>query len=46
MLFRSQQANFAAGVVGGVQAVTEQLVKHFPAVAGSQNELPDKPLVL
>ena len=41
-----QQANFEAGVVGGVQAVTEQLVKHFPAVAGSQNELPDKPLVL
>ncbi len=41
-----QQANFEAGVVGGVQAVTQHLVQHFPATPRRQNELPDEPLVI
>ena len=41
-----KQANFEGGVVSGVQAVTQHLVKHFPSVAHSNNELPDKPVVL
>ena len=40
------QANFEAGVVSGVQAVTQQLVKHFPADGQDGNELPDMPVVL
>ena len=41
-----KQANYEAGVVSGIQAVTQHLVEHFPAVGGSRNELPDKPVVL
>lgn len=41
-----KQANFEGGVVAGIEAVTRQLVKHFPASAADQNELPDKPVVL
>ena len=42
--FRAEQ--FEAGAVGGIQAVTRQLVDHFPAGARNANELPDKPLVI
>ncbi|WP_295754574.1 TPM domain-containing protein [Undibacterium sp.] len=41
-----KQANFEGGVVGGIQAVTQHLTKHFPAAADDRNELPDKPVVL
>ncbi len=39
-------AHFEAGVVRGIQAVTRQLTKHFPAQTGSRNELPDRPVVM
>ena len=41
-----RQSNFEAGAVGGVQAVTQHLAKHFPANGHNLNELPDKPVVL
>lgn len=41
-----KQGNFEGGVVNGVQAVTQQLVKHFPATAGGRNELNDGPVML
>ena len=44
MAFR--QADYARGVVGGLQAVTHHLVAHFPADGRSGNELPDRPVVL
>jgi uncharacterized membrane protein len=40
------QSNYEGGVLGGVQAVTQHLVKHFPADGRSGNELPDQPVVL
>ena len=39
-------AKFEGGAVSGIQAVTRQLVAHFPAAARNANELPDKPLVI
>ena len=41
-----KQANYAGGVVSGIQAATQHLVKYFPASGTGQNELPDKPVVL
>jgi len=41
-----KQANYEGGVVSGIQAVTQHLMKHFPASRASQHELPDKPVVL
>lgn len=40
-----RQSDFERGVLLGVQAVTEQLVVHFP-VEGSTNELLDRPVLL
>ncbi len=37
---------YHTGTMDGIQAVTRQLVKHFPVVAGATKELPDKPVVL
>ena len=40
-----KQSNYEGGVISGVQAVTQHLVRHFPAdVRG--NELPDRPVML
>ena len=39
-------AKFEGGAVSGIQAVTRQLVDHFPAGGRNANELPDKPLVI
>lgn len=39
-----KQGDHESGVVGGIQSVTQHLVKHFPA--SGPNELSDKPLVL
>jgi len=41
-----KQGNYQGGVISGIQAVTQQLMKHFPASGVGQNELPDKPVVL
>ncbi len=41
-----KQANYEGGVVSGIQAVGQHLMKHFPASDGGRNELPDKPVVL
>ncbi len=39
------RSDYEAGVVAGVQAVTQHLARHFPADAGT-NELADRPVVL
>ncbi len=39
-------ANYEGGVVGGIEAVTRQLVNHFPPQARARNELPDQAVVL
>lgn len=48
---RSMERSFAAGrfeegVTVGIQAVTEILVKEYPAHGDTPNELPDEPVVL
>lgn len=40
-----RQSSYQAGVIHGVQAVTRQLVRHFPADRHI-NELPDRPVVV
>lgn len=37
---------FEGGALSGIQAVTRELVDHFPAAARNANELPDKALVI
>ncbi len=41
-----KRADFEGGVLGGIQAVTQHLLQHFPAGDRSGNELPDKPVLL
>jgi uncharacterized membrane protein len=41
-----QQSKFESGVVGGVQAITQQLAQHFPANSQLGNELPNQAVVL
>ncbi|MEK6815095.1 MAG: TPM domain-containing protein [Nitrospirota bacterium] len=41
-----RQGRFEEGVVSGIAAITEHLVRHFPAGKGDQNELPNAPVVL
>ena len=41
-----RQSNYEGGVLSGVQAVTQHLVKHFPAAGRHANELSDQPVVL
>ena len=38
--------NFERGVIKGIEAVSRQLVTHFPRHAGGVNELPDAPVVI
>ena len=38
--------HFEAGVLAGIQAVGEHLSRHFPALSGKSNEMPDRPVVL
>jgi len=40
-----KQANYEGGVVGGIEAVTQHLSRHFPSFGGG-NELSDRPVVL
>ena len=41
-----KQANYEAGVVSGVRAVTQHLIIHFPTLESNQNEFPDNSLIL
>ena len=41
-----KQANYQRAVFSGIEAVTQHLLEHFPAVGADRNELPDKPVVL
>lgn len=41
-----QKGQFEQGVVLGIQAITQQLIQHFPAEAGQLNELSDEAVVL
>ena len=37
---------FEAGVVKGIEAVSNELARYFPPTAAQPNELPDKPVVI
>ncbi len=39
-------SRYALGVIGGIQAATKHLARHFPADGRSGNELPDQPVLL
>lgn len=41
-----KHADYEAGVIGGIEAVSGHLVKHFPAAGEGRNELPDRPVLL
>ena len=41
-----QAGNFERGVIKGIEAVSREMAKHFPAKGGGQNELPDAPVVI
>jgi hypothetical protein len=48
---RAMEADFKAGhfergVIGGIEAVSRELAKHFPPDGHPSNELPDKPVVI
>jgi uncharacterized membrane protein len=38
--------NFEAGSIKGIQNVSRELAKYFPAQGGGRNELPDAPVVI
>ncbi|HET7135934.1 MAG TPA: TPM domain-containing protein [Casimicrobiaceae bacterium] len=40
------ERRFEAGVMQGIEEVSALLAAHFPSIAGTRNELPDKPVVL
>ena len=41
-----KQDDYESGVVSGIEAITQHLVKNFPDAIAGQNELPDKPVVM
>ena len=41
-----KQKRFEEGVVAGIRAVSEYLVRHYPDQGAQRNELPDAPIVL
>ena len=41
-----KQGNYEGGVIGGIEAVTRNLIKTFPADGDERNELADKAVVL
>lgn len=43
---RFRQGEYEQGLLQAIEAISEQLQRHFPAVADDANELPDRPLVL
>lgn len=38
--------NYEAGVIGGIHAATQHMLKYFPAGGANPNELSDKPVIL
>ena len=38
--------NFGSGVIKGIEAVSRELAKYFPAQGKGPNELPDAPVVM
>ena len=51
VICRGMQKEFAAGrfetgVISGIVAVSDLLVRHYPPASAAPNELPDEPLVL
>jgi uncharacterized membrane protein len=38
--------NFESGVIKGIEAVSRQLARYFPADGAGRNELPDTPVVI
>ena len=43
---RFRNREYEAGVIEGIRAVGDRLVRHFPSQRAGPNELPDKPVVL
>src|SRR5882757_8895115 len=41
-----QAGNFERGVIKGIEAVSREMARHFPAKGGGPNELPDAPVVI
>ena len=41
-----RQVRFEQGVVEGIRAVADYLVRYYPAGGANENELPDKPVIL
>lgn len=41
-----KKEDFELGVVSGIHAIAEHLVRHYPATSANVNELPDKPVML
>lgn len=41
-----KQSKYEDGVISGILAVTQHLIKNFTASGADQNELPDRPVVL
>jgi uncharacterized membrane protein len=41
-----KKEDFELGVVTGIHAIAEHLVRHYPASSANENELPNKPIVL
>ena len=42
LALRFRQNDFTGGIVAGIEAVGEELARHFPHRDGDTNELPDK----
>src|ERR1700716_4744447 len=41
-----RRSNFKSGAIKGIEAVSRQLARHFPAHGAGRNELPDAPVVI
>jgi uncharacterized membrane protein len=41
-----REGHFEQGVIAGINAVSEHLVRHYPRQGETRNELPDQPVVL
>lgn len=43
---RFAEGRYEEGALAGVRAVSDLLVRHFPATGAARNELPDRPLMM
>ena len=41
-----KESHFQQGVIAGIDAITQHLQNHFPAINDDKNELSDKPIVM